>query len=87
MLAADGAKGGVFVALVQLDVARGFGGGPAENEGDVVDEGCFGELFEGCFVVGDVDHGEEDAQVVFSLEIADASVDVLGVKTMVLETI
>jgi hypothetical protein len=37
-------------------------------------------------VVGNVDHGEEDAQVVFALKVTDSCIDVFGMQTMVLET-
>jgi hypothetical protein len=67
------------------EVAGGLGGGPAEDEGRAVDERRLGELAEGVLVVGDVDHGEEDAQLVFALEVLDARVDVLGVEAVVLE--
>jgi hypothetical protein len=51
----------VLVRLVQLEVARGLGGGPGQDEGRVVDEGGLGQLAQGLLVVGDVDEGEEDA--------------------------
>jgi hypothetical protein len=75
----------VLVRLVQLEVAGSLGGGPAEDEGDVVDEGGLGELAQGVLVVGDVDHGEEDAWVEFALQVADACVDVFGMQAVVLE--
>ena len=36
-------------------------------------------------MVSDVNHGEEDAEVVFSLEVAYPAVDVFGVKAMVFQ--
>lgn len=38
-------------------------------------------------MVGNVNHGEKDTEVVFALEIADTSVDVLGMKAVVFETV
>lgn len=38
-------------------------------------------------MVGDVDHGEQDAEVVSALQVADARVDVLGMEAMVLEAV
>ena len=38
-------------------------------------------------MVGDVDHCQENAKVVFALEITDSCVDVLRMKTMILETV
>ncbi len=37
-------------------------------------------------MVGDINEGEKNAEVVFALEITNASVDVLGMETMVFET-
>lgn len=85
--APDGGEAGVLVRLVQLQVARGLGGGPAEDEGGAVDEGGLGQLAEGVLVVRDVDHGQEDAEVVAALEVADAGVDVFGVEAVVLQAV
>lgn len=38
-------------------------------------------------MVGDIDHCQEDAQVVFALKITDSCVDVLRMKTMIFETV
>jgi len=85
LLAADGGKVGVLVRLVQLKVAGGLSSRPAQNYGDVVDERRLGQLAQRVLVVGDVDHGQQDAQVVLALQVADARVDVLGVEAVVLE--
>ena len=76
----------MLVRLVQLQVAGGFGGRPRQDQGGVVDEGGLGQLAEGVLVVGDVDEGEEDAEVVLVLEGADAGVDVFGVEAVIFET-
>jgi len=73
----------VLKALVQLQVSRALGGGPAEDDGDVVDQTGLAEFLERLFVVRDVDEDEQDAQRVLAGEAADARVDVLGVQTVV----
>lgn len=75
----------MFISLEELEIAAGFGGAPGEDDGDVVDERCLGELFEGFLVRFNVDHDEHDAQVVFVGEGADAAVDVFGMQFMVFE--
>ena len=75
----------MLVRLVQLQIAGGLGGGPGEDQGGVVDEGGLGQLAEGVLVVGDVDEGEQDAEVVLVLEGADAGVDVFRVEAVVFE--
>lgn len=76
----------MLVGLVQLEVAGGLGGGPAQDQGDVVDEAGLGELAERVFMVGDVDDGEQDAKVVAALEVSDPRVYILGVEAVVFQT-
>ncbi|KUI69367.1 hypothetical protein VM1G_11647 [Cytospora mali] len=70
-----------------LGVAGGLGSRPAEDQGDVVDKRGLGELAEGVLVVGDVDHSEEHTEVVPTLEVADARVDVFWVESVVFQTV
>ena len=86
LLTANGAEARILVGFVELEVARRLSGRPAENNGDVVDERRLGEFAQRVFVVGDVDHCEEDAELVFALEVLDAGVDVLGVQAVVFQT-
>jgi len=87
LLPADGRETGVLVRLVELEVTRGFGGRPAQYHRHVVDQRCFGQLAERVLVVGYVHHCEQDAQVVFSLQITDARVDVFRMEPVVFETV
>jgi len=76
----------VLIGLVQLEVAGGLGGRPAEDQGDVVDEAGLGKLAERVLVVRDVDDGEQDAQVVAALEVSDTRIYVLGVEAVIFQT-
>ena len=82
-----GSKTSVLIRLVQLKIARGFRSRPAENDGDIIDERCLGQFAERVLVILYVHHGKKDAKVIFALQVPYASVDVLGMKTVVLETI
>lgn len=84
--ALDGGEVCVLVGLVQLEIAGGLGGGPAQDQRDVVDEAGLGKLAERVLVVWDVDDCEQDAKVVAALEVPDARVYILGVEAVVLQT-
>lgn len=76
----------MLVGLEQLEVAGGLGGRPAEDQGDIVDEASLGKLAKRVLVVGDVDDGKQDAQVVAALEVPDARVYILGVEAVIFQT-
>ena len=46
----------MFEGLEKFKVATSFLGGPAENEGQIVDEARFAEFLQGFFMVLNVDH-------------------------------
>lgn len=75
----------MFIRLKEFDVSRTLRGTPGEDESDVVDEARFAEFFERVFVVLDIDHYQDDAEGVFSLQPFDAGVDVFGVEAVVFQ--
>lgn len=84
-MGADGGRVGALVGLEPLEVAPGLGGGPGQHEGEVVHQRRLGEFLEGILVRGDVDHGEQDAQVVRPAQGADPPVDVFRVQAVVFQ--
>lgn len=82
---ADRRGGCILVRLEQLEIPTPFGRRPAQDQRDLVNQTRLRKLFQAFFVVGDVDHAEDKAQVVLPLQRFDARVDVLWVQTVVLE--
>lgn len=82
---ADRRGGRVLVRLEQLEIPAPLGRRPAQDQRDLVDQAGLGELLQAFLVVRDVDHAEDQAEVVFPLERFDPRVDVLRVEAVVLE--
>lgn len=52
----------MLVRFKQFQISPAFGRAPAENNGNVVDQGRLAQLLQRFLMVGDIHHAEENPQ-------------------------